>query len=450
MVRPLKRYAAVFAVVALMAALGLAPQGASAATSTSQLDDPGANTPQPFLKAVGQDRAPNDPGGPAGCDTINPVITTNRNLIAYNNRDFSTTNIRSCVGEADITGWSVTSDVAAKKIVWTITTRSNIPDEGAELGAISNGGTSFGYNLYFQNAAMQNRRQRVGDSLDCTRGTYQGPFLTGNGEYFYMFWSITVDATGQKFGKPAFGFGHYDSIGNLGYQTRFGSPDVNNPSDLPVSSQKCSGTPAAHTSVQYPGRGMSYSVSGNTLTVRMPMHYCWVNFAAVINCYDVANTAQSQRLTNLFVTSSAEVWLVRTPDLTGINPALKPTGVANAFILDWAPWTANNLGDHPSQGNRVPGPTCPNFNPSQYFQPDPDGVLAGGTYVNPSRTDLNKEDRQVNPLYGVNNYDAEGSGSVDNDIGPLPDQGHGGSNVCDVLIPTAPGWAGSNVSIDVG
>jgi hypothetical protein len=455
--RPLRRHVALLLTLAALLTISLVPHVSSAA-STGADDDPAANTPSAALKPVGLDRNPNDAGGPypvgalgstagpTGCDTVNPFLTQNRNTIVYNNQTPNAANTRSCVSDADITHWTLTTNTNGT-ITWTTTVRGVIPDEGVEAAAISNGGTSFNYDIYFQNAATQNRRQRVGDAADCTRGAYQGPFLTGNGEYLRFYWSNALDAASNKFGKPTFGFAHYDPVGNLNYQTRFAPGNFDG-----AGSQKCTGSPVAtHTELTSGSTGVSYSVSSDkhTVSVTIPMHYCWVNKGLVLNCYDIAELGKSQTLNNIFVTSGAEVWLVRTPDLSNINPALHPTGVGQTFVLDWAPWGAFDLGTHPAQGDRVPGPTCPNFNASQYFQPDPDGPAPGGTYVN-SPNNLAKEDRQVNPLYGLANYDAAGTGSVDNDLGPLPDQGHGGGIECDPQIVTAPHFADTSYSVAVG
>lgn len=407
-----------------LASVALAPNLASAGLNTTGtiLDDPG-NNPPPYDTALGG-KHPND-AGTRGCDTISP-LTQNRDLVAYNNNAENATDIRACVGEADILSYSLDT-LTPGKITWKVETRYPIPPPGSTAAAQS-GAHTFSYYVFFQNARKQNKRQIVGETLDCTGFSHQGPFLSGNNEYFFFTWKIALAGPTWVESK---GWGHYDPVGQILYETRFYN-------DLPGTalSQFCTGAAGglAHSTVTFPGTGVTDTVSrdaeGNgVLTVTVPQNYCWVNPSGIVNCYRIASPGDT--ITGVKVATYGEVDVVRTPDLSQITPALGPTGVGLNSIFDWATFAGFDLGIFTPGTERLPGSGCPNFEASQYFT----NGEQGATYVNGGNAMGADRDTQVNPFYGLNHYDrSEEIGPVNSLIGP---QDHHGPDACNVFIPTA-------------
>src|SRR5207249_2868826 len=67
----------------------------------------------------------------------------------------------------------------------------------------------------------QNARQIVGDATpDCTRYTHRGPYLSGNDEHMFLYWSSSFEPneSGYPLVTTESGTGNYDPVG-MSYNT---------------------------------------------------------------------------------------------------------------------------------------------------------------------------------------------------------------------------------------
>ncbi len=438
-----RRTLAVLATAGAMFAVILAPGASRAGTTGTIADDPQL-VPQPYDAPLGG-RHPNN-AQVNGCDFLNAPLSVNKALLAYNNENPTVggaPNPRGCLGEADIMSYSMTS-LIGNKLELKFTVRGTFPKAGgvvSPLAALSGG--EFHYYIFFQNKRRQNARQIIGDAPNCQQYAHAGPHLSENNEYFFLGYDIaaTDNTTAElKYGKPQFGWGRWDPVGNILYGTRtYADPAI--PASAPVKplSQFCSG--GTHTPLSsWSGTGMTATASGNTLTMTVPMNYCWNNLSNIINCYELA--AVGDTITGVQAAVHASVF-VGTPDLTG-SGGPGPTGAGQNLLVDWAPYAAYDFGTLTPQTERIPGPTCPHFNAAQYFT---SGELpANPTYVTTGKgtSGTRDNDYQTNPLYGsrsLRHYDASAAAGTSN-ADPLPTgtQDHFGPTGCDIFIPTASGF----------
>lgn len=428
----MKRLKKKFAVVLAMAAVSAAifvPQSAQAGGVTIN-DDPGRNPPA-WDTALGG-RSVNGPGTISNCDTLNAALSPNKNFFAYNNGPETSSgapNPRGCLYESDIQSFSLDSNTPGK-LTWKMTMR-RLPRPGTTPSTLAAaGGANFTYYVFFQNARRQNARQIIGDTPDCTRYSHAGPFLTGNNEYFFLYWDVALGANGT-YEERNMGWGRWDPVGNILYQTRTAA----DPRSSTALSQFCSGTPAQHNVVTFPGTGVTTSYSGNTLTMSVPQRYCWLNLSNIVNCYQIASPGDQIVGVQTAVHGSV---FIGTPDLTGMGGP-GSTGAGQNLLVDWAPYAAYDYGTFTPQTERLPGPNCPNFaTAAEYF-------TSNESPVTPAYLTLGKgpggadNDYQVNPNYGLNRYDASGEtgNKNQNPVLPTGPQNHHGATTCDIFIPTA-------------
>ncbi|HVL90054.1 MAG TPA: hypothetical protein VM841_07460 [Actinomycetota bacterium] len=429
----MKRVKRTFAVAVAMAALAASifvPNSASAGGVTIN-DNPTANPPA-WDTALGG-KSVNAAGTVSNCDTLNAVLSPNKNFFAYNNGppvQNGAPNPRGCLGEADIQSFSLDSTTVPGKLTWKMTTRQ-LPRPGTPPSTLAAaGGGEFGYYVFFQNPRRQNARQIIGDAPDCTRFSHAGPYLTGNNEYFFLYWDVHLGPTGT-YQVRNHGWGRWDPVGNILYQTRTSAdaPQSN------VLSRFCSGTPATHQTVNFPGTGVNLSYSGNTMTMSVPFNYCWINLSNIVNCYEIA--APGDQIVGVQAATHGGVF-IGTPDLQS-SGGPGPTGAGQNLLVDWAPYAAYDYGTFTPQTERLPGPNCPNFaTAAEYFTSNESPVTPAYVTIGkgPGGAD---NDYQVNPNYGLNRYDASGETGNKNQSPALPTgpQNHHGATTCDIFIPTA-------------
>lgn len=391
-----------------------------------QGDDWGNDTP-PYIGPT--------PASMGGCDTLNWKLTQNRALVAY-----------ECIPEVDITNWmfettsmpvlsGITGGTPAPAgtpvlhVQWTV--RGNIPHEG-NPPPITRDLQGVSFWLYFQNFTRQNSRQTTGDLVDCRRYSHSGPFLTGNNEMRYLYWTVRLaaDAQGNPIYNTIYGMGYFDPVGLVNYGT------VARPPRTGVGTRCINGVATAGT-YSDPGSQMSYAINGSTLDVYVPMTFHWYLGAPSFLPRDYVLAAPGDRISGVNTTSFLRLNVFSTPEIR--NPIdnqqlVSPTGLAFIFGLDWSPWAAQDLGLFTPQTSAVNGPSCP-YNTVPL-------VATAETYVQPPRgsaADTRDTDTQLNPLFGapdgLDHYDSSLLGARTNN--PIRQQDHLGPSSCNINVPGA-------------
>lgn len=421
----MKRSRPLIAVVALGVLFGLiAGPGAYAGSTGLVADNVSANKP-PYV-ASPPNAWPN-----TECDTLDPILTQNRDLVAY-----------KCAPEADIVSWFLETTLAPAGLPdrdsgllaagtpvlhahWEM--RAPIPQQGVNVAQEIQGLHLF---MLFQNNNRQNSRQITGDLVDCKRYSHQGPTLTGNDEFLWLEWFVnnTPDADGNPLWETGSDVGFFDPVGNILWAF---VPDP------PITNGLQSRCPGANAPIQTgfndPGSRVSWTVSGNVLDLYIPQTFHYYLGAPTYLPRDWVLAAPGDFINGVFTISFAAVNVYSTPEIrVGGIQVLGPQFLTLLFTEDWTPWAANDLGIFTPQTAAVNGPSCP------YQGGTGIGVL---TYVQTTRqgTDMRDTDLQVNPLFGapdgLNHFDSTGlPGDTNN---PIRNQDHLGPKSCNINIPTA-------------
>lgn len=361
---------------------------------------------------------------PIGCDTLDPWpgLTVNSALVKY-----------QCRPRADIKSFSLgTTADGFFEISWTLgATVPSTPQEVIETGL-----DSLTLLMAFENPNSQNARQIAGDTTDCTRYEHRGPYFTGDGyKLLFLFQlRITTDAQGASLLQsrilPA-----VFSPANLSWiGPAFAQPPYNGPAT------RCNGfTPVVVTNANDPGSRTTISISGNTVSARVPMTYHWYDQTAGYLQRDWVLASPGDPIRNVTAQSLGTIPLIAPPPPIQVGDTRIAVPISSSFpaFLDWAPWGGFDLGLYfgpPTLAPRIGvaevggsfggGLTCP-----QYVS------VAKGT---------NGEDNdvQINPFFGpgdgFNHYDSsQKSGTTTNQF---VQQDHKGPNGCESAIPGGFGY----------
>lgn len=418
----------------VLVVLALMATGASAFD-----DDPGNNTTSIY---TGQK---SDPAVP-GCDTLDPVTTQNALVVGYkciNNA------VSGAQGLLDLTSFTFTAAAGTITLQWT--TRGAIPTQIDPVAGI----TGYSFQVYFKNANRQNSRQIIGDTLDCTRYAHMGPYLTGNNEYLMIYTGALLEETGFVIDQ---GWAHNDPMTNSNWAFL--------PDNASIPASHCEGTTRVPHS--FAGTNMNTTISGNTITTKLPYTFRWVDNQTNELAYELVRSGDL--ITSITPISGGNVDGATTPsfsvhtnppcvDTEGTFPVVgDPTppcsgepdlvqskqGVSFTTILDWLPWAGFDLGivPNPSGISEIPSALCPGYHALEY-QPGGGKNNTGGTYAPLGKGPTGQDrDTQANPFFGLSNYDSSGApGSTSND---LVTQGHGGTNTCTSPVPAVSRFTGSS------
>lgn len=471
-------------VVSIIAVLGLLSSAAMGG-SWSPTDDQGNNT-LPFIPSDAN-TWPN-----TTCDTIDPITTTERSKVAYKCIDIQPT-VPGADGYFDLTSASMEtidshatpdlsvpsgfagnnlkqklsgeqgspSDVLGRdtiKLTWK--TSGPIPSVGVqstdELLAAGLGG--FNFQFYFQVPSKMNKRQIIGDTIDCQRYAHMGPWFTGDKLWWGLQYQLTVEHGLVK--QEVF-----EQVTDPGGFPFGGFLIQSDPPDAVAATRSCNNSAAPAT----PGpltsfEGTRWSVTrpdANTLVVYIPMKWRWVDNQR--NPYTVTLMSENDAVQNIVAIAGGTVNTASTPTVGPVGGQ----GLQNAIQMDWIPWSGNRIGNLTNTSQGVPGglfpaaalvgPTCPHFWAAEF-------VSGGGRHnVGGSYVPLGKgpgspptdRDSQANPLYGLGNYDGSqeggtghglGGGAPHNDTPVIGSQGHLGAITCYVHFPDQGGLQGGGTT----
>jgi len=477
----------VFAVtVASVAILALVSgQGAFAGSTLSQGD---SHAGQP---AAGFDGA----AYAGGCDTLDAQST----LIAQSNNTIK----YACDHNADLTNWLLETTTHNGKSVlhaqWKVS--GKIPNDVTDFVINPNDpnpihtGESLGLNfvMFFQNKTEQNARQQTGDTSDCQQHTHLGPFLSGNGEWLAIYYSVNLEADQQ--GNPSIvverGFAHYDPVG----LALFSRPETGpSPTDAGPIAKHCvfddannvwrlndPTTHPAEVNTNDPGSQVDSAITGgNTLDLWVPTTFHYSSLAPLFQGFNYTLAKPgTDTISNPFPQVQAEACLYCIPavyDPTNPSSQLNgPSYLKTNPPIDWAPWSAYDLGDIENGGvltvgtAALPGATCAReslFVTEQYraYQDSLRGSYGtDGHLIKDTDNEL-----QVNPLFGTGapptdgqkHYDSSrvaglrdqvaittstAAGTVREDA-PITPQDHNGPLSCDTPVPGTQANVGSSFS----
>lgn len=473
-------------VVSIIAILGLL-SSAALGGSWAPSDDPGNNTP-PFI-ASNADTWPN-----TTCDTIDPITTAERSKVAYKCVDIQPT-VAGADGYFDLTTASmetIDSDatpdgsvplghagnrlrqklsgeqgtpaevLGRDTIKMTFKTSGPIPSVGAqstdELLAAGLGG--FLFQFAFQVPAKMNKRQIIGDTIDCQRYAHMGPWFTGDKMWWALQYQLTVEhglvrqEAFQLVSDPGgFPFG--------GFLIQADPADTVAPATRSCNNGAAPQTPGPLTSFE----GTRWSATrpdSNTLVFYVPMKWRWVDNQR--NPYTMTFMSENDSVQNIVAIAGGTVNTASTPTVGPVGGQ----GLQNQINMDWIPWTGFRLANLTNTGTNVPpgglfpaaalvGPTCPHFWAAEFVSGG-GRHNTGGAYVPLGKgpgSPPSDRDSQANPLYGLGNYDASGEqgvghgfggGAPYNDTPVLGNQGHNGLNTCYVHFPDQGGVQGGGTT----
>lgn len=274
---------------------------------------PGGNPPSQPVDLSGWGKGPNALGG---CDTIDPVLTQNRNLVAYR-----------CTESADLLSYSlVTIDTNGDgrtdtfRVTWT--SRGRIPKPGDAIDPLSETFQGLFFDLWFQ-AKRQNGRHIAGDTVDCQRYAHWGPYLQGNNEYLSFWVEIAQNETDAGVvWNASHGWSHYDPVGLNNYLI-VADPAIGDATRCNAGRQRVvvpfagtKGTPVrleAGTIQSVP----TYTNAGRSISIDIPFNFSMVDNQKTT--YDYVLAQPGDLLENISAQSSALVDTATTPELK--NPA---------------------------------------------------------------------------------------------------------------------------------
>jgi hypothetical protein len=483
-----KTVAIMTALVGLAVALLAGTPGAHAVGVVASItDNPTSNLPAPYtaplkdripaippLPVVGDPLSANDigktPAELGGCDTIDPFLTVNRQLLSYR-----------CNERYDIKSATMSTTATSFTVSWTM--NKPLPAPGA-LDPVSAANWLI-LDVRFRTPWM-NARRIAGDTLDCKRYAHAGPYLMGkknlstgqitpgNNDWMSL-WIEMLSDDGAHL-RYQHGWSHNDP-GSIGNFLTVADPDAN-------AAQGCDAG-GNITTVSFPGTAGTpvgfvcpeeltgcaneakiqstipvLSADKKTISITVPFNFGYVDNQ--LHVYNVPIMQPGQVIWDISATASSLFNCAATPNIAvGTTQVLGPQGVQCALILDWAPWSSYDLGLYPIQAGyagvaveALLGPTCPYFQVLEYT-PGQARQDKAPWYFNLGKGSSGQDnDVMLNPLYTdkanavapLVNYDAgwaAGTTAATSNTLVRPAQGRNGSTACNIAVPEAQKQASS-------
>lgn len=487
-----KRSKPIVMAIAIVTALGLmssVAMGGGWPSAGNAADDVGNNTP-PFI-ASDAHSWPN-----TSCDTIDPITTAERSKVAYKciavppnpapgavNGYLNLTEARietidshatpngavpfgyagnnlqqKLNGEAnpavDVPGRDTIKMTFKSQgpipAVCNQTSDPNCTQVTEELLTAALGG--FVFSFAFQVPAKMNKRQIIGDTIDCNRYAHMGPWFAGDRLFWSLQYQITIEhgvirhELFQLLTDPGgFPFG--------GFLIQADPPDTL------AATRSCTQGPSPQppSQIDTAFEGTRWAMtrpSATDLVVYVPMKFRWVDNQR--NPYTMTLMSEGDSVQSVTAIALGTVNTASTPTIT-VGPVHQGgQGLQGQTTLDWLPWSGFRLGNltDASQGPpgglfpfaAILGPTCPHYWAAEFVSGG-GRHNTGGTYLNLGKgpgTPPTDRDTQSNPLYGLGSYDGSGEsgtghgqngGAPFNDTPVLGTQNHAGATSCYIHMP---------------